>query len=153
MKIKELSKSALLILAVLMAGCGEGEKKVENASKNKAIVETKTVEPTSPIVAPSKDDNEKNEEVDSKSTAKITGKDKVANSDCLSCHMVDRVVIGPSFQDIAAEYANDDKNVAMLVNKVIKGGSGVWGETAMPPHATLSEEDAKEMVEYILSQK
>ncbi|MDB5017733.1 MAG: cyt, partial [Mucilaginibacter sp.] len=38
-------------------------------------------------------------------------------------------------------------------NKVIKGGKGHWGDIAMTPHATLSVNDAKEMVKYVLSLK
>ena len=81
----------------------------------------------------------------------LPGKGKMENSDCMSCHLMDRKVIGPSFTDIAAEYKNTDENVKKLADKVINGGAGVWGEAAMAPHPSLSEEDAKDMVSYILS--
>jgi len=35
--------------------------------------------------------------------------------------------------------------------KIISGGSGPWGYSVMSPHPELSEEDAKVMVNYILS--
>jgi len=38
-----------------------------------------------------------------------------------------------------------------LTKKVISGGSGVWGETAMAGHPQLSANDAAEMVKYILN--
>jgi len=40
-----------------------------------------------------------------------------------------------------------------LANKVIKGGSGKWGDVPMTPHPQLSMDDAKEMVKYVLSLK
>jgi cytochrome c len=37
-----------------------------------------------------------------------------------------------------------------LAATIIKGGSGVWGTVPMTAHPTLSEEDARQMVKYIL---
>ncbi|MCE7056790.1 c-type cytochrome [Algoriphagus sp. AGSA1] len=155
MKIKILLKSATIILAVLLFACGSEEKNAE-----KSVEKETTVSPPPTVVTPpaetepaqdSAETEVKEEAVDGQASKKLTGEEKMANSDCLSCHMMDRLVIGPAFLDIAAEYANNEENVNMLANKVIKGGAGVWGETAMPPHASLSEEDAKDMVRYILS--
>lgn len=74
----------------------------------------------------------------------------VAKSDCLTCHKVNEKLTGPSYKDVAAKYENTEENVAMLAGKIIKGGQGVWGAIPMTPHATLSEDDAKQMVKYIL---
>ena len=41
----------------------------------------------------------------------------------------------------------------MLADKIIKGGTGVWGNMPMTAHATLKKDDAKLMVKYILSLK
>lgn len=78
------------------------------------------------------------------------GLELVAKSDCLTCHKVSEKVTGPAYKDVAAKYENTDANVTMLANKVIKGGSGVWGAIPMTPHPMLKEEDAKQMVKYIL---
>jgi cytochrome c len=64
---------------------------------------------------------------------------------------VDRKINGPSFRDISARYRNSEFAVNDLSKKVLKGGSGVWGETVMSAHPQLSEEDAGEMVRWILS--
>jgi cytochrome c len=77
------------------------------------------------------------------------GADLIAASDCLSCHKVDEKVVGPSYKEVAAKYA--EKDVAMLVDKIIKGGQGNWGEIPMTPHPGVSDADATEMVNYILS--
>ena len=74
----------------------------------------------------------------------------IASSDCLTCHKVDEKVTGPPYRDVANKYENTDANVKMLAEKVIKGGSGVWGTVPMTPHPAISEADAEAMVKYVL---
>lgn len=74
----------------------------------------------------------------------------IAANDCLTCHKVSEKLTGPAYQEVANKYENTDANVKMLAGKIIKGGSGVWGEVAMTPHPALSEADAEQMVKYIL---
>jgi len=75
----------------------------------------------------------------------------IEESDCQNCHAKDTKVNGPSYQEIAARYRNNVNAETTLATKVINGGSGVWGETAMSAHPQLSEEQAREMVRYILT--
>jgi cytochrome c len=72
---------------------------------------------------------------------------------CLACHSVDKRVVGPSFKEIAAKYRTDKTAEAKLVQKVLKGGSGVWGQVPMPPNTTVAEKDALILVKWIMSQK
>lgn len=72
-------------------------------------------------------------------------------SDCKACHQIDRKSIGPMYVDVAKKYKDDPNAVAYLSEKIINGGSGVWGEVAMAAHPTLSTEQAGQIVEYILS--
>jgi len=75
----------------------------------------------------------------------------VAGSDCLTCHKVEEKITGPSYRDVANKYAGtSDTVVTYLANKIIKGGVGVWGQTPMTAHASLSQADAEAMVKYIL---
>ncbi|WP_129716257.1 c-type cytochrome [Pedobacter sp. SYP-B3415] len=83
----------------------------------------------------------------------MPGEKLIAKSDCIGCHNKTQKVIGPSYQDVAAKYEANDKNINDLAGKIIKGGKGVWGEIPMTPHPTVSQDDAKEMVKYILSLK
>ena len=53
--------------------------------------------------------------------------------------------------DVAKKYKDDPKAVDYLAKKIINGGSGVWGETAMAAHPQLPVNDATEIVKYILS--
>jgi cytochrome c len=72
-------------------------------------------------------------------------------SDCYTCHSVDTKLIGPSFDEISKKYVNDKESVQKLIDKIINGGSGVWGEVPMQAHSQMSAEDATEMVNFILS--
>ena len=54
---------------------------------------------------------------------------------------------------MAGKYPATDENIDHLADKIIAGGQGVWGAIPMTPHPTLSKDDAKEMVKYILSLK
>ncbi len=77
----------------------------------------------------------------------------IKSKGCLACHTVDKKVVGPSYKDIAAKYAGQTDAVAKLADKVIKGGSGVWGPVPMTPNATVKPDEAKKMVEWVLKQK
>ncbi len=79
------------------------------------------------------------------------GLELIAKSDCLTCHKVDEKLTGPSYREVANKYASQAPGVIpQLAEKVIKGGSGVWGEVPMLPHPTISQADAEQMVKYIL---
>lgn len=75
------------------------------------------------------------------------------SSGCMTCHAVDRKVIGPGYKEIAAKYRNDKSAEAKLIKKVKAGGSGVWGSTPMPPNAHVKEDDIKTIVHWILTLK
>ncbi|MEM8485426.1 MAG: PA14 domain-containing protein [Bacteroidota bacterium] len=83
--------------------------------------------------------------------AKPYGLQLIEGSDCAACHNAEVQTVGPSYVAIAERYPKDDLTVVRLAGKIISGGSGVWGEVLMTPHPTLEQEDAKRMVEYILS--
>ncbi|MCW5922537.1 MAG: ThuA domain-containing protein [Saprospiraceae bacterium] len=80
------------------------------------------------------------------------GKRLVEQSDCKSCHTVDRQINGPSFQAVAERYRN---NIAFAVpsiyRKIIYGGGGNWGASYMTPHPQIREEEAIQMSLWILS--
>jgi cytochrome c len=72
---------------------------------------------------------------------------------CLACHQVDKKVVGPAYKEVAAKYKGDKAAPAKLADKVVKGGSGVWGPVAMPPNPQVTPDEAKKLVAWILSQK
>lgn len=84
---------------------------------------------------------------------KSAGEVLIAKSDCIGCHHTENKIIGPSYVDIAKKYEANKENIALLADKIVNGGKGVWGTVPMTPHPNVSEADAKEMVTYILSLK
>ena len=81
------------------------------------------------------------------------GLNLVATSDCLTCHQVETKSPGPAYVEVAAKYPNNDAVVDSLSDKIIHGGSGNWGTVPMTPHPSISKDDAKAMVKYVLSLK
>jgi cytochrome c len=72
---------------------------------------------------------------------------------CMSCHQVDKKVVGPAFKDVAAKYRGDKNAEGHLIEKVKKGGSGVWGTVPMPPSPQVPDADLKAIVSWVLSLK
>ncbi len=72
------------------------------------------------------------------------------SKNCLACHAVDKKLVGPSYNEVKAKYAKDPKAVDKLAEKVMKGGSGVWGAIPMPANPQVSQEEAKKLVTWIL---
>ena len=70
---------------------------------------------------------------------------------CMGCHAVDRKLVGPSFQQIAAKYKGDAQAPARLETKVRNGGSGVWGVLPMPSHPSMDGADIRKVVGWILA--
>lgn len=77
----------------------------------------------------------------------------IQSSDCQACHHIKNNLVGPSYSAVANKYENSAQTTAYLTSKIRLGGSGVWGDTPMLAHPTLSDEDAAEMVSYIMSFK
>jgi len=71
-------------------------------------------------------------------------------SDCMVCHRVNESLVGPSFVQIAARYPATDENIALLIESILSGVDGNWGDVAMAPHPNLTADTARNMVEQIL---
>jgi cytochrome c len=69
----------------------------------------------------------------------------------MSCHGVDKKIVGPAFKEIAAKYKGDKSAEAKLEAKVKAGGKGVWGQVPMPPNPQVKDEDIKKIVAWVLS--
>lgn len=114
-------------LIAMLASCGGAEKKDD----------TKTAETKPAMDLSANPDYQK-------------GFDLVTKSDCLTCHKPTEKLIGPSYQDVANKYENTPANITMLAEKVVKGGTGNWGQVAMLPHPQVSQADAEQMIKYVL---
>lgn len=112
-----------------------------SCSKNEAPKDTSNAllkEPTEQEVAVNK-------------TPEQEGKDLIDKASCLTCHKEDGKLVGPSYKEVAEKYTEAD--IDHLADRIIQGGSGVWGDVMMTPHPGLDKENAKKMVKYILSLK
>ena len=79
--------------------------------------------------------------------------DLAQKKNCMACHALDKKLVGPAYKDVAAKYRGDKDAEAKLVDKVKKGGVGVWGQVPMPPNSTVKDEDIKTLVKWILAMK
>ncbi|MEJ7737082.1 MAG: c-type cytochrome [Chitinophagaceae bacterium] len=135
-----MKKTILLVfISVIAFACGNQESGKEKTSEAESENNAAPAEPATPAVqdVTANPDYQK-------------GLELIAGSDCLTCHAVEEKKIGPSYRDVANKYANDQQTIDLLAGKIIKGGSGVWGQVPMTPHPQISTEDAKQMVKYIL---
>ncbi len=72
---------------------------------------------------------------------------------CGACHALDKKIVGPAYQDVAAKYKGDTGALAKLTQKVKTGGAGVWGPVPMPPNPQVADGDIKALVSWILMLK
>ncbi|MCC5936096.1 MAG: ThuA domain-containing protein [Lunatimonas sp.] len=84
-------------------------------------------------------------------TEAMAGKSLMESLTCKTCHKVDEPSIGPAYLEVVRKYRNSPTAEAHLINKIMKGGSGVWGETMMPANPDVKEGDAKKIIAYIRS--
>jgi cytochrome c len=137
LKMRMRFLAPFVLSAVFLAACGGGQntEKKEEAASSEAPADNSMVKAGAAEAAASK------------------GAALIEQKDCKTCHKVDMKLVGPGYKEVAAKYEATDANIDMLVDKIISGGSGHWGEVAMLPHPDLPKDDAKEMVKYILSLK
>ena len=71
---------------------------------------------------------------------------------CMACHTKDKKLVGPPFKDIAAKYKGQADITAKLMDKVRKGGAGVFGPIPMAPNPPdkINDADLKAAGELIL---
>ncbi len=72
---------------------------------------------------------------------------------CMTCHQIDKKILGPGFKEIANKYRGAAGAEAALVKKTKDGGKGAWGEMIMPPNAHVKDADIATMVKWIMSLK
>ncbi len=87
------------------------------------------------------------------STSALANSEAIAQkAGCLNCHTRDHKVLGPSYNDVAAKYKGQAGIEPKLIDKVRKGGVGVWGQIPMPPNdpSKINDADLKAVVEWVL---
>lgn len=84
-------------------------------------------------------------------TPALANADLAKQRGCLSCHAVDRKLVGPSFQAVAQKYAGSPAMEEILAERVKGGTKGTWGPVPMPPNNRVSISDIKTIVTWILA--
>jgi cytochrome c len=79
--------------------------------------------------------------------------DLAQKKNCMACHAIDKKVVGPAYKDVAAKYAGQKDAVDKLAQKVVKGGAGVWGAVPMPANPQVTDAEAKQLVQWVLTLK
>jgi cytochrome c len=87
------------------------------------------------------------------STPAIADLKLATDKNCMSCHSVEKKVVGPGYKDIGAKYAGQKDAVDMLAGKIQKGGAGVWGPIPMPANAQVNAAEAKTLATWVMSLK
>lgn len=77
-------------------------------------------------------------------------------SGCLACHSIEKKVVGPAWQDVAARYKGNAAARDQLIAKVKAGGKGNWTEVTggvpMPPYSPrVSDDNIAALVDFVLS--
>jgi len=70
--------------------------------------------------------------------------------DCKACHDVSTKIVGPAWRDVGMKYKGQ-KVRAELIDKIKKGGKGVWGDVPMVPHPNVSDEILGKLVDFEMS--
>jgi cytochrome c len=83
----------------------------------------------------------------------LASADLAQKKNCMACHAVDKKLIGPGYKEVAAKYAGQKDAADKLAQKIVKGGSGAWGQVPMPANPQVSEAEAKQLAAWVLSVK
>ncbi|MCC5939296.1 MAG: PQQ-dependent sugar dehydrogenase [Lunatimonas sp.] len=87
----------------------------------------------------------------SENSTQVLGQNLLVKSGCNACHGLENASVGPSYKAVAERYSAVTEAPKILLQKVINGGGGVWGDRLMPSHAHLKEGDIVQMLDYVLS--
>ncbi|KRC00485.1 hypothetical protein ASE11_07405 [Hydrogenophaga sp. Root209] len=74
-----------------------------------------------------------------------------SKSACLACHAVDKKLVGPAYQDVAAKHKGQSDALEKVAARIKSGGSGLYGPVPMPPQAQLKDDELKLLAGWILA--
>ncbi len=170
-----LFTTVILALSLYLAACGKDEKAkpamekaapsqvTQPAAKPETTPETQAPEISQPAASePSSTTTTTTPKVETPPVAQqtSTNREQMLNlarkSGCHACHSVNKKLVGPAWNDIAARYKAKADARTLLIEKVSKGGRGSWtdvvGNVAMPPYSPrVSKENIERLVDFILS--
>lgn len=69
---------------------------------------------------------------------------------CVACHQPATKVVGPSWKDIGAKYADGKGTAAQLAASIKAGSTGKWGPMPMPAQAQVPDADLQALAQWVL---
>jgi len=117
----------------------DGESKYGEINPKEVFLEIKYVKDTAKAL-----------ELISKNQQKdVAGLSIIKTSNCMNCHAFKTKLIGPSFYDITRRYPFVSKTEDSLINHILNGSKGRWGNVQMPSNNKLNAEEAKKVVGWL----
>jgi len=83
--------------------------------------------------------------------AQSVGADLARSKACLACHQVDSKRVGPPLRSVAERYAAQSEAMQYLAGKIRGGSRGAWGSVPMPAQSQVTEEQARQLAQWVLS--
>jgi cytochrome c len=70
-------------------------------------------------------------------------------SNCMNCHAFKTKLIGPSFYDITHRYKLLSNTQDTLINHILNGSKGRWGNVQMPSNNKLNADEARNVIHWL----
>lgn len=78
--------------------------------------------------------------------------DLATKKGCMACHQIDNKLIGPAWREVSNKYT--EKDIPTLLNSVLNGSVGKWGNVPMTANkGIVSEQEAEQLVRWIITLK
>ncbi len=74
----------------------------------------------------------------------------IKNNNCVTCHVHNKKLMGPSWQDIAAKYKNG--NQEDLAISIAQGSVNKWGSMRMPANPQLKKDEVDSILKWVINQ-
>ncbi|GAA4334113.1 c-type cytochrome [Pigmentiphaga soli] len=81
------------------------------------------------------------------------GLELARSKNCLGCHQLDTKRVGPAYRSVAQRFAGDPGAVDKLQTAIRKGSIRQWGAVPMPAQTQVTEAEARQLAQWILSLK
>ncbi|QRM18898.1 c-type cytochrome [Dechloromonas sp. TW-R-39-2] len=82
----------------------------------------------------------------------LASEDLAKAKNCMTCHSVDKKIVGPSYKDIVAKRGAEKGAEAALAAKIKGGSKNEWGMVPMPPN-NVSDAEAATLAKWVLTLK
>lgn len=71
---------------------------------------------------------------------------------CMTCHSIDKKIVGPAYKDVTAKFGGQKGAEATLAAKIKGGSQGEWGAVPMPAN-NVTDAEAASLAKWVLSHK